>query len=149
MEWTKEIQRLWGRVHGAYGYGPWRVTSTPVTVAPYGVVGASGKDIVAVGDPDLAALIAALPDLCDPDLRPREDFDSIGIATPEHAHEDGWKSGYAVGRSEMLKEALGIVNVIRASTEGGIAVQHALAKVAEELEAIRDEEGLQFDGEAG
>lgn len=101
-EWKRNLTALWNRATTAVGgWGLWRVDPHE---ASYNVVSHRGTVVAVTAHKDVADLIASLPDLLEPSLRPGNGT-SIGISDPDMAHEQGWQEGYDVGTAEAYADA--------------------------------------------
>ena len=124
MKWTTDLTRLWHRVTGTVGWGIWRHQHTltspveaPLSEGLTGTLSMPGWHAVTTLDnrlvalcPDaaVAELLASVPDLMEPCLRPagtKYDPATVGIPNPSDAHEAGWQSGHEVGEAEAYDEA--------------------------------------------
>jgi|10_taG_2_1085330.scaffolds.fasta_scaffold31797_1 hypothetical protein len=141
--WSAAIQRLFNaaRSSGNIVYGPWSVEHVPHCVivpnrtgynggAPgidytdasegWKVKDLNGTTIVVVTNKALAELIASLPDLCDPALRPgfgghvecgitgrAKSIPTSGTSDPQKAFDTGYRQGYDEGVADGEEAACG------------------------------------------
>ena len=135
--WSADIQRLFNAVRSSGGivYGPWSVQHVPhPVIVPsqlgynnYGkeeegwqVKDLNGTTIVVTANKALSELIAALPDLCDPALRPgageyvecgvtgrAKSIPTSGTADPQKAFASGYRRGYVEGVADGEEAACG------------------------------------------
>ena len=98
--WADSIRRLWDGATAAHGWGLWECAADPDGTG-WRIVTLSG-DVVASGirDERTARLLAAVPDLCEPSLRP-VDCGPTGVGVAEgwgtvvaQAHADGVTEGW-------------------------------------------------------
>ena len=166
-EWTKDMRALWHRVTGALGWGIWQHHDTgtkpveaPLTASGDGtlsipgwhaVTTLEGRLVALTTSADAAALLAAVPDLLEPCLRPAgaDAVEGAGLPLPSDAHEAGWKDGYAVGEAEAYGEARRVVEALLGAL-AAIPDPEVQGAVAAAREAWDDEveEWPAHDGEA-
>lgn len=98
--WDRDIEMTYQRATRNLEYGPWRVLRDGHTVVDSG-----GRTIIRVASPAFAQLIAHLPELCDPVLRPHlpqvlEDGSlppACGVSDSQAAYDEGYSEGYDKG----------------------------------------------------
>lgn len=135
--WSADIQRLFNaaRSHDQIVYGPWSVEHVPHPVIVPSQIGyndyakkdegwqvkdLNGTTIAVTANKALAELIAALPDLCDPALRPgfgghvecgitgrAKSIPTSGTADPQKAFDTGYRQGYDEGVADGEEAACG------------------------------------------
>ena len=117
--WTAEMQSLYSRVRAKQGlcYGIWRVTGPCPPFNNYEVKDLKGNTVIGnVPSKELAELIAALPDLCDPCLRPSCAPGSIvannnrvqpiiGTADVQSIHDKAYSHGFNAGEKKGWEDA--------------------------------------------
>ena len=134
-DWSHDMTRLWHRATGATGWGIWTHEDTftcPVSVPlPFRTVPSrqnpettmvvsipgwhavrtlTGRLVALTPSVDVAAIVANVPELMEPTLRPASAPGTLGVPTGAQAHEHGWTAGHAVGEAEAFDEANAIVN---------------------------------------
>lgn len=110
MTWAEDVEMIYRRATRDLEYGPWRVLGDGHTV-----VDAGGRTIVKVSSTAFARLVAQLPELCDPVLRPNlpQTLDDgslpppCGVDDPQEAYDKGYEAGYDKGHTVGFEEALG------------------------------------------
>lgn len=105
-DWAGDVRRLWDRACGAHGWGLWTVTPDPQGRG-WAVSSAAGSTVAVASDESTARLIAALPDLCEPSLRPvHVDPGGAGLlpasldAIVSAARDEGYDEGYDEARDD-------------------------------------------------
>lgn len=158
MDWDNDMRRLWEHATTEVGWGIWRVRDTgdapvEITLTRHGqpvlltvpslwaVTTLEGRPVALTGSRAVADLLATVPDLMDPALRPDGSGTHPGTASGDRAFERGWGEGHAVGQAEAFDEATEIVSSLLDAL-GQIPdpeVQGAVAKARIEWDAVTDD----------
>lgn len=128
-DWSEDVARMYDAARNKAGlaYGPWQVIEVANAVVTYGgrpgcfkrvdrgyaVADVVGNVITTVQTKEVAELIASLPDLCDPCLRPQGTMSGtvvvsykdatleapslLGVSEPARLFEYGVDAGYQLG----------------------------------------------------
>ncbi len=115
--WADDIRRWWDGATAAHGWGVWEIAAQPDGTG-WRIVTLSG-DVVASGvrDERTARLLAAVPDLCEPSLRPVDidpggvgvlpvAFDAAIVDAAADAEDRGYDEGWEEGVGEGYRRAL-------------------------------------------
>jgi hypothetical protein len=105
-DWAGDIRRLWDRACGAHGWGLWAAVPDHQGRG-WTVFSAAGSAVAVTSDEPTARLIASLPDLCEPSLRPvHTDPGGAGLlpasldAVVSAARDEGYDEGYDEARDD-------------------------------------------------
>ena len=101
--WSHEIAMMWNQATRHVTWGPWekRTDHDAPKSDMFLVVAVDGKVVARTARPEIAELIAQVPDLCEPILRKgRSEYDGVGAEAADAAHERGFGQGYEKGYRE-------------------------------------------------
>lgn len=127
--WIKDMQALWQRTTRAVGWGIWLARDTvthpveaPLTASGVGtlsmpgwhaVTTLNGRLVALTASPDVAAMVAAIPDLLEPTLRPSgAEATGPGIPDPAASYETGVMHGYETGEADAYRDATAAMDAL-------------------------------------